>query len=72
MAKNTETSKSSSKKSDVIQVPTTGRGTKKIPVDTSQAYDDSSEPKGLGEAGFKEPGDPVVRTARHQARVDDK
>lgn len=70
MAKSGGTSKSSSTKKDVIQQPTTSpRAARKLPVDTTQEYDDSNEPAGLGAAGFKEPGDPVTRTKRHQERA---
>lgn len=65
----TETSKSSSP-TNVISAPTRRTtGTEEIPVDTTQNYDPASEPKGLGEAGFKKAGDPAVVAPRHQDRA---
>ena len=72
-AKSTSKSTSSTPK-NVIQAPTrnAARATEEVPVDTTQEYDSSTESKGLGEEGIKKPGDPVVRSTRHQARVDDE
>lgn len=76
MAPKSETSKSSSstQPKNVIQAPTRNpaRANTEIPVDTTQSYDDSNEPKGIGKAGFKKPGDKVTRTARHEARAKSK
>ena len=74
MVESTETSTSSSTKSasepkNVIQQPTSRpRAATDLPVDTTQNYDDSNEPAGIGEAGFKKVGDPVTRAPRHRDR----
>lgn len=68
-AKSTSKSTSSTPK-NVIQQPTTApRAAKEIPVDTNQEYDAKAETEGLGEEGFRNVGDEVVRSARHEARA---